>query len=245
MIPLSFPFPPLRGGKGNVSQIFKANIEESGLLASQIDIKIFDSLFKFVKIDAEFIRNMQFGKKSLLIRGYVGAGFAMTTRERPTNPNLPFFKQFTAGGPYSMRAWGLRLLGPGSTLKTRDEAPIRFGDFQFETNAEYRFPLAKLWGYHFSSCFFTDIGNVWFLKKNADFPNGNLTAERFLKDLAVGIGTGLRMDFDFLKVRLDYAIKVKNPTPEPYNAAGQNKWFYNFNPLGGIIQIGINYPFAF
>jgi hypothetical protein len=31
-----------------------------------------------------------------------------------------------------MRAWGLRLLGPGSTLKTRDDAPIRFGDFQFE-----------------------------------------------------------------------------------------------------------------
>jgi hypothetical protein len=53
------------------------------------------------------------------------------------------------------------------------------------------------------------------------------------------------MDFDFLKVRLDYAIKIKNPAPYPENIASQNKWFYNFNPLGGIIQIGINYPFAF
>jgi outer membrane protein assembly factor BamA len=235
----------VRGGKGNVSQIFRANIEESGLLASHINIKILDSLFKFVKFDAEFIRNMQYGKKSLLVRGYVGAGFAMTTRERPTNPNLPFFKQFTAGGPYSMRAWGLRLLGPGSTLAYRDTVPIRFGDFQFETNAEYRFPLVKLWGYNFSSCLFTDIGNVWFLKKNSDFPNGNLTAQRFFNDLAVGIGTGLRVDFDFIKVRMDYGLKVKNPTPEPYHAAGQNKWFYNFNPFGGIIQLGINYPFAF
>ena len=233
----------VRWGKGNVTQILRTNIEESGLLASLINLKILDSLFKFVKIDAEYIRNMQFGKKSLILRGYVGAGFAMTTRERPTNPQMPFFKQFTAGGPYSMRAWGLRLLGPGSTLKTRDDAPIRFGDFQFEANAEYRFPLAKLWGYNFSSCLFTDIGNVWFLRKNADFPGGNLTAGRFLKDLAVDIGTGLRMDFDFLKVRLDYGIKVKNPTPEPVNAAGQNKWFYN--PWNGIIQLGINYPFAF
>ena len=158
---------------------------------------------------------------------------------------MPYFKQFTAGGPYSMRAWGLQLLGPGSTLETRDTVPIRFGDFQFETNLEYRFPLVKLWGYDFSSCFFTDIGNVWFLRKNPDFPDGTLTANKFFKDMAVGIGTGLRMDFDFLKIRLDYGIKIKNPSPEPYNAEGQNKWFYNFNPFGGIVQLGINYPFAF
>ena len=144
-----------------------------------------------------------------------------------------------------MRAWGIRLLGPGSTLQYRDSVPFRFGDFQFETNAEYRFPLVKLWGYHVSSCLFTDIGNVWFIRKNADFPDGHLTADKFLKDLAVGIGTGVRFDFDFLKVRLDYGLKVKNPTPEPVNAAGQNKWFYNFNPWGGIVQLGINYPFTF
>jgi outer membrane protein assembly factor BamA len=168
----------------------------------------------------------------------------MATSDRRTNPQMPFFKQFTAGGPYSMRAWGKQLLGPGSTLEYRHTVPIRFGDFQFETNAEYRFPLAKLWGFDFSSCLFVDIGNVWFLRKNPDFPDGTLTAGRFLKDLAVGTGTGLRMDFDFLKVRLDYGLKVKNPTPQPDKVASQNKWFYNF-PFDGIVQIGINYPFAF
>src|SRR6187551_2043152 len=163
----------IRGGRRNASQIFRVNFEESGLLASHVNIKVFDSLFKFIKIDAEFIRNVQLPrKKSFIIRGFVGAGFAMTTRERPTNPQMPYFKQFTAGGPYSMRAWGLQLLGPGSTLKTRDSVPIRFGDFQFEANFEYRFPLVKLFGYDFSSCLFTDIGNVWFLRKNPDFLNG-------------------------------------------------------------------------
>ena len=236
----------IRGGRRNASQIFRVNFEESGLLADYINIKVLDSLFKFVKIDVEFIRNMQLPrKKSFVIRGFVGAGYAVTTKERPANPQMPYFKQFTAGGPYSMRAWGLQLLGPGSTLETRDTVPIRFGDFQFETNLEYRFPLVKLWGYDFSSCFFTDIGNVWFLRKNPDFPDGTLSADKFFKDMAVGIGTGLRMDFGFLKIRLDYGLKIKNPSPEPYNAKGQNIWFYNFNPFGGIVQLGINYPFAF
>jgi len=222
----------IRGGRRKASQIFRVNFEESGLLASQINIKVLDSLFKFVKIDAEFIRNMQLaGKKSFVIRGYVGAGFAMTTRGRPTNPQMPYFKQFTAGGPYSMRAWGLQLLGPGSTLKTRDSVPIRFGDFQFETNLEYRFPLVKLWGYDFSSCLFADIGNVWFLRKNPDFPDGTLTGKKFFKDMAVCVGTGLRMDFGFIKIRLDYGLKVKNPTPQPDKVASQNIWFYK-NKIG-------------
>jgi outer membrane protein assembly factor BamA len=234
----------VRWGKGRSSQILRANIEESGILSNLININFLDSLFKFVRIDAEYINNLTFGKNNLILRGYIGAGFAMKTKERPTNPQLPFFKQFTAGGPYSMRAWGLRLLGPGSSLKYREDAPIRFGDFQLEGNVEYRFPLMKLWGYRVASCFFTDVGNVWFVNENPDFPKGNLTG-KFYNDLAVGIGTGLRMDFEFLKVRFDYGLKIKNPTPEPANAQFQNKWFADFRPLGGIVQIGINYPFAF
>ncbi|HLF45734.1 MAG TPA: BamA/TamA family outer membrane protein, partial [Chitinophagaceae bacterium] len=235
----------IRGGKGKSTNVFRTNIEESGLLTDLIKIKALDSLFRFVKLDAEFIRNINFGKTSFLFRTYAGAGFALETRARKTNVNLPFFKQFYAGGPNSMRAWGLRTLGPGSTVKSRDSVPFRFGDFQFETNAEYRFPFFRVGGYLVSSCVFTDIGNVWFLKSNTDFPDGTLTAKNFLADLAVGLGTGLRFDFTFFLLRLDYGIKIKNPTPEPFNIAGRNKWFYNFKPLGGIVQLGINYPFSF
>lgn len=234
----------VRWGKGKSSQILKTNGEFSGL-PEFINLKLLDEQFRFIKLDAEYINNFTLGQNNLILRGYTGAGLAMKTKERPTNPQLPFFKQYTAGGPYSMRAWGLRLLGPGSTIEYRDTVPIRFGDFQFETNVEYRFPLMRLWGYKVASCLFTDIGNVWFLRKNADFPNGHLTAQSFFRDLAVGIGTGLRIDFDFLKIRFDYGLKVKNPAPQPDHAASQNKWFYDFNPLGGIVQIGINYPFAF
>ena len=234
----------IRGGHANIANVFRANIEESGLLTNFINVRAFDSLFRFIKLDAEFIRHITLGKNAFVIRAFAGAGFALETRTRKTNVNLPFFKQFYAGGPNSMRAWGLRLLGPGATLKTREDVPFRFGDFQFETNAEFRFPVTRLGLCKVSSCLFTDIGNVWFIRSNTDFPDAILTASKFLKDLAVGIGTGVRLDFDFFLIRFDYGLKVKNPTPEPYNVAGQNKWFYNFNPLGGIIQLGINYPFT-
>lgn len=235
----------IRGGKGNAANIFRTNFEESGLLSNLIKIKALDSLFRFIKLDAEFIRHITLHKNAFVFRVFAGAGFALETRNRKTNVNLPFFKQFFAGGPNSMRAWGIRTLGPGSTVKTRNEIPFRFGDFQFETNAEFRFPLTRVGGYLVSSSLFTDVGNVWFLKNNPDFPDGTLTAKKFIKDLAVGLGTGLRFDFEFFRLRLDYAIKIKNPSPEPLNVAGRNKWFYNFNPFGGIVQLGINYPFAF
>ncbi len=235
----------VRGGKGNASHVFRTNIEESGLLSNFIKLKALDSLFRFIKLDAEFIRIVSLGKNSFVIRAYAGAGLALQTRNRKTNLNLPFFKQFYAGGPNSMRAWGLRSLGPGSTTKTKEEVPFRFGDFQFETNVEYRFPLGTIAGFKVNSCVFTDIGNVWFLKTHTDFPDAKLTAKSFLENMAVGAGTGLRIDFDFFILRFDYAVKIKNPSPEPVNIIGKNQWFYNFKPLGGIIQLGINYPFAF
>ncbi|TBR20371.1 MAG: hypothetical protein EPO57_00285 [Chitinophagaceae bacterium] len=235
----------VRGGSPKSSYVFRANIEESGLLTNSIKVKILDSLFRFVKLDVEFIKNIVSRKNEFVFRTYLGAGFSFETRNRNENANLPFFKQFYAGGPNSMRAWGVRLLGPGSTLKSRDEAPFRFGDFQFETNAEFRFPVTKIFDFPVSSCFFVDIGNVWFLKKNNDFLNGHLSVNNFMKDLAVGAGTGLRIDFSYFRLRLDYAYKIKNPSPEPFNVSSQNQWFYKLNPFGGVMQLGINYPFSF
>jgi len=234
----------LNGGKAKTPHVFRFNFEESGLLTKNLKLKALDSLFSFIKFDAEFIRTILWNKTSLVYRLYSGVAIPFATETRTSNVYVPFYKQYFAGGPNSMRAWGIRTLGPGSALKTRDSIPLRFGDFQLETNLEFRFPLTMIAGIRINSCLFTDIGNVWFLKENPDFPNGNLTSD-FLGDLAFGIGTGLRFDFDFFRLRLDYGLKVKNPTPEPYNEEGQNKWFYNFKPFGGIVQLGINYPFAF
>lgn len=144
-----------------------------------------------------------------------------------------------------MRAWSVRRLGPGSAIRSFDraEAPDRFGDIRLEANAEYRIFLANYKGIGINTAIFVDAGNVWFLRENKDFPGGEFPTSfgKLWKDLAIGTGTGLRVDFGFLKVRVDYAYKVKNPTPDKLEA--QNKWFYNWSLLSGQVQLGIDYPF--
>jgi outer membrane protein insertion porin family len=230
------------------TNIFRVNFEESGLLTGMIRNSFFDKqLYRFIKADGEFSRSVKFTKKEFAFRLFAGAGYELSSTVNPDKQRyLPFFKQFYAGGPNSMRAWGLRRLGPGSAVKSFRSAPDRFGDVQLEANAEFRFPLFNYRGVQFNSALFVDAGNVWFLRKNPDFPNGEFNINRVLTDMAVGVGTGLRVDFNFFLLRVDYAFKAKNPSPAPEDIASQNKWFYDFSSkklLGGQVQLGINYPF--
>jgi outer membrane protein assembly factor BamA len=109
---------------------------------------------------------------------------------------------------------------------------------------EYRFPLATVAGVQLYGALFTDIGNVWLLKKEAGPAEEVFHFDTFVKDLGVGVGTGLRIDFNFFVVRFDYSYKAKDPTPK--NLAFQNKWFAytgkNFWQ-GTQFQLGISYPF--
>ena len=151
-----------------------------------------------------------------------------------------------------MRAWSIRKLGPGSTIKSfsNETAPDRFGDIRLEANLEYRYYLTKVVGFPLEGALFTDIGNVWFLRENKDFTNGEFDIRRLWTDLGVGVGTGFRIDFGLLKLRLDFAWKAKDPSPDEFNSEAQNKWFYNLGILGtkngrrgAQFQIGIDYPF--
>jgi hypothetical protein len=36
--------------------------------------------------------------------------------------------------------------------------------------------------------------------------------DRLYKDLAIAVGSGLRMDFDYFIIRIDFALKMKDPT---------------------------------
>lgn len=148
-----------------------------------------------------------------------------------------------------MRAWALRRLGPGSTLKEfkgQSGTPDRYGDIQLEANAEYRFPLGKPLGIKVNGAFFTDIGNVWFMKSAPDRPDEEVFKfSRLGKDIAIGAGGGLRIDFDFFVIRFDYSYRIKDPSPSLSDASFQNKWFsYSFFK-GAQFQLGIGYPFIF
>jgi outer membrane protein assembly factor BamA len=230
--------------KNRTSQV-QLNGEISGFLLGYFRTKFLDNnLYRFRKFDAEYRQTIKIRRKQFAWRVFAGAGFSQTRfPEDSINFFMPFFRQYYGGGANSMRAWGLRKLGPGSTVKSfaRTIAPDRFGDIQLEANAEYRFYLAELNGITLNSALFTDIGNVWFRRYNPDFPGGEFKFNKLWKDIGIGLGTGLRVDFGFLNIRLDYAFKVKDPSPDRIDK--QNKWFYQWQFNNGQFQLGVNYPF--
>jgi outer membrane protein insertion porin family len=238
------------GGTTKSPHITRINVEEAGLFAGLIPNRFFDTnLYRFIKTDFEFAKLIRLPKSSIALRGFFGIGYEFDFTVNPLKRNtLPFFKQYFSGGPNSMRAWALRRLGPGSTIKDfggKDGTPDRYGDVQLEVNAEYRFPIGKPLGIKVDGAFFTDIGNVWLLKKQAGPPEEVFNFSRLGKDIAIGAGGGLRIDFGFFVIRLDYSYKVKDPSPSLGNAALQNKLFAYPFFKGAQFQLGIGYPFIF
>jgi hypothetical protein len=64
----------------------------SGLIKKN---KFLDSnLYRFIKLDAEFIQKIQFKKTAIALRFFAGAGYEFnSTVQNDKRANLPFFKQ--------------------------------------------------------------------------------------------------------------------------------------------------------
>ncbi|MFY0100021.1 BamA/TamA family outer membrane protein, partial [Acinetobacter baumannii] len=82
-----------------------------------------------------------------------------------------------------------------------------------EVNLEYRFHLASIGGFKIASAVYTDIGNVWNVRKiaSASDPDSRFSFKNLGRDIAIGAGTGLRFDLSYFLIRLDFAYKVKDP----------------------------------
>ncbi|TCJ16558.1 hypothetical protein EPD60_07380 [Flaviaesturariibacter flavus] len=230
--------------KTRTTSILRLGAEISGLFLGMGKSAFLDTTLKrFFKFDASYAQNRKLGQNSVLAWRVLGGVGYSYPGDNDSRRYMPFFKAYFAGGANSMRGWGLRKLGPGSTIRTfaRDSFPERFGDMQLEANIEYRFLVANIRGVFVNSAVFADFGNVWYLRENPDFPNGNIKLNRLWQDIAIDVGTGVRVDFGFIKIRLDYAYKAKDPSPADPNL--QNKPFPNFKVLGGTVQLGVDYPF--
>ena len=143
---------------------------------------------------------------------------------------LPFTKSYFGGGSNDVRAWQAYALSP-APLRPDDEGTY-IDQMKITWNAEYRFPLYGL----VNGATFIDAGNIWSLNK--DNPSTQFSFDRFLSQLGVGAGFGLRFDFTFVVARLDFAYKIHNPA---YNDG--SRWFREIKILQPQVQFGINYPF--
>lgn len=162
-----------------------------------------------------------------------------------------------------MRAWGLRLLGQGSSLVSDTSSTFRdrYGDLQIEANFEYRYPIAHFSAVDIKGAFFADAGNIWNAVKDTNNPGGEFNIKRFYtwKDVGIGVGTGLRFDFSYFLVRIDFGIKLKDPARlendgwlSIRNFTWLNKEYIRYDADGNLVspkrtnyavQLGIGLPF--
>lgn len=208
------------------SHFFGAGTNEDG------NFTLFNIPFaQYLKGDADWRYYKVFDQNSTLaFRLMAGAGIPYGNSRV-----MPFVRSFYGGGANSVRAWRIYTLGPGSFRDTLGIRFDRYGDIKLEANVEHRFAIYRFW----HAALFADAGNVWFINENPQFPGGEFSLDDFYKEIAIGAGAGLRLDFDFFVVRIDAAFPVHDPSRdvgERWMTGWPRLKSWNFN-------LGIGYPF--
>lgn len=204
-------------------------------------IKVFGIPFsQFAKMQHEFRFNHKTAEKST-INTRIIAGVALPYGNSDL---IPFTKQFFIGGANSLRAFRSRALGPGSYNAINETTvflPDQSGDVKLEGNIEYRGNIYKF----LNGALFMDAGNIWLLKEDPAKPGSQFT-KNFTKEIAVGIGAGLRFDFNFLVLRTDLAFPIR----KPFLPDGE-RWVLDKVEFGSgpwrrdnlLFNLAIGYPF--
>lgn len=227
--------------KRGISFVYiRYNLESAGFLLNLINKRSGwgeDSLFfgvqyfQYIKTDIDFRNyNIITPRDRIVYRIFAGVGIPYGNSR-----SLPFEKKYWSGGPYGIRAWGERTLGPGPYFDAGSFNQL--GDIKLEANIEYRFKV--IW--KLEGALFMDAGNIWLLEDAPELPRSGFKFNQFYKDIAVGTGIGIRLDLSFVLLRTDFGFKLRDPSIE-----GGNKWtfrsperdFWDFT-----FQFGIGYPF--
>jgi outer membrane protein assembly factor BamA len=226
----------------------RINMETAGNLNSLINKisganKAGDTTFMFlgqpyaqyIRTDFDLRYNYRFNEFSTIVyRGFLGVGIPYGNSKA-----IPFEKQYFSGGANSIRAWQVRSLGPGSydpgVLNDSTDFLNQTADIKIELNAEYRFKLFWI----LEGALFLDAGNIWTYNYDEARPGTQFQFNKFLKDFALGTGTGFRFDFTFVIGRLDLGMKLRDPR------AGEG-WIPGRRAYGRrdfSLVLGIGYPF--
>ena len=189
------------------------------------------------------------------------AGLAVPFGGDSLSVAVPFVKQFSVGGPNSIRAWRIRELGPGEHFDPSIIDPPYFqtGDVKLDFSLEYRFKFIPFFA--LDGAVFLDGGNVWtlredparlgsqlrwrsYLSPNDPSPDPEPIGGNFISQLALGTGFGLRMDFTYVILRFDVGLKLRSP----FELASGSHWYvnqWNINNRKDILNynLALGYPF--
>jgi outer membrane protein assembly factor BamA len=170
--------------------------------------------------------------------------FAGVAKPYGNSSTMPYTKQFFAGGPNSIRAFQINSVGPGTFFQdTGKRGFLQLGgDVKLETNVEYRFNIYS----YFKGALFVDAGNVWLLKSNPANTGSPFMFSKFMNEMAVGTGFGLRVDVSFFILRFDLAFPLRKPWLDDNRRWVTNQ--INFTSSAWrkdnlVLNVAIGYPF--
>jgi hypothetical protein len=251
----SYQYLPKKSDKASFQlRIFAETVGNTAWLLNLITgkpLEVFGTQYsQYFKADVDIRYTYKFSKShSIATRLMAGGAVPVGNSTR-----VPYSRQFFLGGPASMRGWNMRQLGPGK-MRVNESAYFQLGDLRLEMNAEYRFMFNNWIG----AAIFVDAGNIWMSNAPtqttsipyATVENGQFNA-RFLEELAVDCGFGIRLDMSFFVLRLDLAVPIRDPAGFPRvdsNGFVQylgvngypNYWKFDYTNTNFLLAVG--YPF--
>ncbi|MFB9862043.1 translocation and assembly module lipoprotein TamL [Rufibacter immobilis] len=244
--------------QSNDAKLVRIFVETGGLLWNYVAEQFKDlNTYRFAKLNVDYRRYHALGNNMTFVYRANGG----VAKPLGDSRALPYDKYFFAGGSSSVRAWLPRRLGPGSSAlinRTTGEADYLFeqtGEILLELNSEFRFRMFRFGSTNVNGALFVDAGNIWLFNERNTNPNPELYIaqpgakfdfNRFYKELAVGTGFGVRLDFTFAILRFDIATKAYDPSLPQGNRFILNK-FRSDKIFGAKTQttfnLGIGYLF--
>jgi outer membrane protein assembly factor BamA len=231
---------------------FSAGLETAGNLASLLSKfgPKYDSAktilgvayAQYARLDADFRYAFIINENTKIANRFlVGYGLPYGN-----SSSLPSIKQYYSGGSSSIRAFAARGIGPGSYLSTGGIGSqflgSQMGDIKLELSTELRAKFNK----YINGAFFIDAGNVWMNKDAQNYGNEAVFSNKFYKQIAIGTGIGLRLDFSYLILRFDLATPVRKPYLDP----GHRWVLKDFDMTSKawrsenlILNVAVGYPF--
>jgi len=184
---------------------------------------------QYAKADIDVSYHLKLGSdQKLVTRAFAGIGLPYGNSEI-----MPFTKQYFSGGPYSVRAFRIRNLGPGTYAPEAESNSFfdQSGNIRLEANIEYRFPIVSF----VKGAVFADAGNVWNTKENESVAGGKFTSE-FIDEFGIGAGIGIRFDVQGFVIRFDLAAPLKTPS-----LPKGERWSFDYDEP--VLNFAIGYPF--
>lgn len=214
---------------GNLLSLFSKNNQEA---TSQINSKMVFGIpiSQFVKFDFDVRKYFTFkNKHQFIIRQFIGLGIPYGN-----SSDMPFVRSYFNGGSNDIRAWiAFGGLGPADTQIDKKIRAYMMDNVKLTTNIEYRFPINKM----FEGALFADAGNIWSLKDNGI--GDQFKFNKFISQMGLGSGFGLRMNVAYIIVRIDLAYKLHDP-----NLPKGERWVIDkIKPLQPTFNFSIGYPF--